>query len=106
MTPCLTFVAALPRVHGGIHAWGISSGACWARREDTRSVGQQRPAKRRQRRIQIHHSERRRRTLTLICQSREITVTSREKGIGSRWDPSCLFVHEIGQWWRRSEENP
>jgi len=106
VTPCLPFAAALPRVHGGIPAWGILSGACWARRVDKRSVGQQRLAECRQRRIQICHRERRRRTLTLICQSRPITVTSRKKRIGPRWDPSCLVVHEIRQWWRRSEGNP
>jgi len=74
MTPCLPFAAALPRVHGGIPAWGILSGACWARRDDTRNVGQQRLAERRQRHIQICHRERRRRTLTLIRQSRPIIV--------------------------------
>jgi len=37
MTPRLPFAAALPRVHGGIPAWGILSGACWARR-DTRET--------------------------------------------------------------------
>ena len=106
MTQCLPFAAALPRVHGGIPAWGILSGACWARRDDTRNVAQQRLAERRQRRIQICHRERRRRTLTLICQSRPITVPSTKKGIGPRWDPSCLFVHDLRQWWRRSEGNP
>ena len=93
MTPRLPFAAALPRVHGGIPAWGILSGACWARRHDPRNVGQQRLAERRQCRIQIRHREGRRRIVLLICQSRPITVTSRKKGIGPRWDPSCLFVH-------------
>jgi len=92
MKPCLPFAAALPRVHGGIPAWGILSGARWARRDDTRNVGQQ-LAERRQRRIQIRHRERRRRTLTLICQSRPIIVPSRKKGIGPGWDPSRLFAH-------------
>ena len=105
MTTRLAFAAALPRVHGGIPAWGILSGACWARRDDTRNVGQKRLAERGQRRIQVHHRKMRRRTLTLICQSRPITVTSRKKGIGPRWDRSCLFVHEVRQWSRRSEGN-
>jgi len=106
MTPCLPFAAALPRVHGGILAWGILSGACWARRDDPRSVGQQRLAERPQRRIQIRHREGRRRIVLLICQSRPITVKSRKKGIGPQRDPSCLLVHEICQWRRRCEANP
>jgi len=106
MTPCLPFAAALPRVHGGIAAWGILSGACWARRDDPRNVGLQRLAERRQRRIQIRHLEGRRRIVLLICQSRPITVKSREKGIGPQWDPLCLLVHEDRQWWRRSDGNP
>jgi len=106
MTPCLPFAAALPRVHGGIPAWGILSGACWARRDDPRNVGQQRLAERRQRRIQIRHREGRHQIVLLICQSCPITVTSRKKGIGPRWDPSCFLVHDIRQWWRRSEGNP
>jgi len=83
MTPCLPFAAAIPGVHGGIPVWGILRGACWARRNDTRNFGQQRLAKRRQRRIQIGHREKRRQTLTLSCQSCPITVTSRKTGIGS-----------------------
>jgi len=67
MTPCLPFAAALPRVQGGIPEWGILSGACWTRRDDTRHVGQQRFAERRQRRIQIRHREGRRRIVLLIC---------------------------------------
>jgi len=106
MTPSLPFAAALPRVHGGISAWGILSGACWARRDDPINVGQQQLAERRQRRIQIRHRQRRHRIGLLICQSRPITVTSRKKGIGPRWDSSCLLVHEILQWWRRSEGTP
>jgi len=106
MTPCLPFAAALPRVHGGIPAWGILSGARWARRDDPRNVGQQRLAECPLRRIQIRHREGRRRIVLLIRQSRPITVTSREPGIGSQWDPSFLLVHEIRQWWRRSEGNP
>jgi len=106
MTPCLPFSATTPRVDAGIPAWGILSGACWARRDDTRNVGQQRLAERRQRRIQIRHSERRRRTLTLIWQSRPITVMSRKKGIRPRWDPSCLLVLETRQWSSRSDGNP
>jgi len=97
MTPCLPFAAALPRVHGGIPAWGILSGAYWARRDDPRYVGQQRLAERRQRRIQIRHREGRHRIVLLIRQSRPITVTSRKKGIGPRWDPSFHLVHEIRQ---------
>ena len=106
MRPCLPFAAALPRVHGGIPAWDIFSGACWARRNDTRNVGRQQLAERRRRRIQIRHREGRRRIVLLICQSRPITMTSRKKGIGPRWDPSCIFVHEIRRWWRRREGNP
>jgi len=106
MTPCLPCAAALPRVHGGIPAWGILSGACWARRDDPRNVGQQGLVERRQRRIQIRHREGRRRIVLLICQSRPTTVTSTKKGIGPRWDPSCLLVYEIRQWWRRGEGNP
>jgi len=106
MTPCLPFSAALPRVHGGIPAWGILSGACWDRRDDTRNVGQERLAERRQRRIQIRPREGRHWIVLLICQSRPITVTSRKEGIGPRWDPSCLLVHEILPWWRRSEGSP
>jgi len=106
MTPCLPIAATLPRIHGGIPAWGILGEACWARRDDPRNVGQQPLAERRQRRIQIRHCEGRHRILLLICQSRPITVTSRKKRIGPQWDPSCLLVHEIRQWWRRSEGNP
>jgi len=95
MKPCLPFAAALPRVNGGNPAWGILSGACWARRDDARNVTLQRLAARRKRRIQIRHRERRLRNLTAIFQSRPITVTSRKQGIGPRWDPSCFFVHEI-----------
>jgi len=79
MRPCLPFATALPHVHGGIPAWGILSGACWARSDDPRNVGQQRLAERRQRRIQIRHREGRRRIVLLLCQSRPITVTSRKK---------------------------
>ena len=93
-------------VHGGIPAWGILSGACWARRDDPRYVGQQRLAERLQRRIQVRHREGRHRIVLLIGQSRPSTVTSREKGIGPQWDPSFLLVHEIRQRWRRSEGDP
>jgi len=106
MTPCLFFAAALQRVQGGIPAWGILSGACWARRDDPRNVGHQRLSERRQRRIQIRHRGGRHRIVLLIGQSRPITVKSRKKGIGPLWDPSCFLVHEIRQWWRRSEGNP
>jgi len=106
MTPSFPFAAALPRVHGEVPAWGILSGACWARRDDPRNVGQLRLAERRQRRIQICHREGRRRIVLLIFQSRPISVTSRKKGIGPQRDPSCFLVHEIRQWWRRGEGNP
>jgi len=106
MTPCLTFAAAFTRVHGGISAWGILSGSRWARRNDPRYVGQQRLAERRQRRIQIRHRQGRHRIVLLMCQSRPITVTSRKKCIGPRWDASCFLVHEIRQWWRRGAGNP
>jgi len=106
MTTRLAFAAALPRVHGGIPSWGILSGACWARRDDPRNVGQQRLAERRQRRIQIRHREERRRIVLLIGQSRPTTVTSRKKGIDPQWDASCLLFHETRQRWRRGEGNP
>ena len=106
MTTRLPFAAALPRVHGGVPAWGILSGACWARRDDPRYVGQQRLAERRQRRIQVRHLERRHQIVLLIRQSRPITVSSRKKGMGPRWDPSYFIVHEIRQWWRRGEGIP
>jgi len=106
MTPRLFFSAALPSVHGGLPAWGIVSGACWARRDDPRNVGQQRLADRRQCRIQIRHRDGRRRIVLLICQSRPITVTSRKKSIGPQGNASCRIVHEIRKWWRQGKGKP